>query len=83
MVAEMVAAAAERGELREGVDLEATTRIIHALTIVAGDSQLLPYLNVYFQVLDEDIPPERLMRALVQLLLRGIGTIDRKEEEYG
>jgi AcrR family transcriptional regulator len=83
MVAEIVAAAAKRGELRQGVDLEATTRIIHALTIVAGDSQLLPYLNVYFQVLEEDVPPERLMTALVQLVLRGIGAIDGKAEEYG
>jgi AcrR family transcriptional regulator len=83
MVTEMVVAAAERGELREDVDLEATARVIHALTVVAGDSQLLPYLNTYFQVLDEDVPPERLIAALTQLVLRGIRTNDGKEEEYG
>jgi AcrR family transcriptional regulator len=71
----MLTNASERGELREDVDLEATTRVIHALTIVAGDSQLLPYLNNYFQVFNEDesIPPERTLEALVTLVLRGIG----------
>ena len=41
--------------------------------IAVGDSQLLPYLNVYFQVNDEDVPPERTLEALVALVLRGIG----------
>ena len=66
--------AAERGEIREGVDLDAAARIVHALTIAAGDSQLLPYLNSYFQVIGEDVPPERAMEALLDLVLRGIGT---------
>ena len=73
MVTDMVAAAVERGEIREGVDLEATARIIHALTVAVGDSMLLPYLNRYFQVSGEDEPPERLLAALSDLVLRGIG----------
>ena len=68
----MVAAAAERGELREDVDLEATARVIHALTIVAGDSQLLPYLNTYFQVTDGLIPQGRMLEALITLVASGI-----------
>jgi len=83
MVAQMVAAAAGRGEIRAGVDLEATARVIHALTITVGDSQLLPYLNTYFQVLDEDVPPERLMTALLDLVLRGIGTAQNGGENHG
>jgi AcrR family transcriptional regulator len=78
-----VAAAAERGEIREDVDLEAAARVLHALTIVVGDSQLLPYLNVYFQVVDEDIPPERLTAALLDLVWRGIGAGQEEEEDHG
>jgi len=74
MVGEILAQAAERGEIRDGVDLEAVTRLVHALTIVAGDSQLLPYLNTYFQVADENVPPERMLQALTSLVVRGIGT---------
>jgi AcrR family transcriptional regulator len=76
MVVDMLAQAAERGEIREDVDIEATARIIHALTIAVGDSQLLPYLNIYFQVIDEDgdVSPERALEALTGLILEGIGT---------
>jgi AcrR family transcriptional regulator len=73
MVTAIVSAAAERGEIREGVDLEATARVLHALTIAAGDSQLLPYLNAYFQVTDEAVPEERMVGALIALVVRGIG----------
>jgi TetR/AcrR family transcriptional regulator len=75
MVYDMLAQAAARGEIREDVDIEATARIIHALTIAVGDSQLLPYLNTYLQVTDEekDVPPERALEALTGLILEGVG----------
>jgi hypothetical protein len=76
MVRDMLTQAAERGEIRDDVDLEAAARLVHALTIVAGDSQLLPYLNTYFQVIGEDVPPERMLQALTSLVLHGIGTRD-------
>jgi AcrR family transcriptional regulator len=74
MVQAMLSQAAERGEIRAGVDLQATVRIVHALMIAVGDSQLLPYLNTYFQVTDELVSPERALEALLTLVLRGIGT---------
>jgi hypothetical protein len=46
---------------------------VHALTVAVGDSQLLPYLNTYVQVTDEDISPERAFEALLELVLRGMG----------
>jgi AcrR family transcriptional regulator len=73
MVRDILVHAAERGEIRDDVDLGATTRLIHALTIAVGDSQLLPYLNTYFQVVDEEVPPERTLEALIDLIMRGIG----------
>ena len=81
MVCDMLTAAAERGEIREGVDLQAATRLVHALTVAVGDSQLLPYLNTYFQVVDEGLPPERLLAALVSLVLQGIGNDAATETE--
>jgi TetR/AcrR family transcriptional regulator len=68
----ILAQAAARGEIRNDVDLEAAARVIHALTIAFGDSQLLPYLNTYFQVSHDDIPFERTTDALIDLVLRGI-----------
>lgn len=65
--------AAARGEIRADVDLEAVTRVINALTIVVGDSQIFPYLNAYFQVTDDAMPPERIWEALTGLVMDGIG----------
>lgn len=74
MVQEMLAQAVIRGEIRPGVDLQATTRLIHALMIAVGDGQLLPYLNTYFQVVDESISSERVLEALLDLIMEGIGS---------
>jgi len=75
MVHDMLAAAVQRGELRADLDLDATVRLVHALMIAAGDSLLIPYLNVYFQVQDETLPPDRMVNALLDLILRGIGAV--------
>jgi AcrR family transcriptional regulator len=74
IVHDILTQAAARGEIREDVDLEATTRIVHALMIAVGDSQLLPYLNTYFQIEGDDCPPERILESLIALIVRGIGT---------
>jgi AcrR family transcriptional regulator len=83
MVHDMLAQAVERGEIRDDVDLEATERIVHVLTIALGDSQLLPYLNTYFQLTDEDVSPERIMEALTTLILQGIGAAPHTEVNHG
>jgi AcrR family transcriptional regulator len=72
MVHDILDAASERGELRPGVDLESATRIVHALMIAAGDSQLLPYLNNYFQLTGAEMPPERLVEALLDFVIQAI-----------
>jgi AcrR family transcriptional regulator len=72
IVREMLTNAIQRGEVRADIDLDATTRLIHALTIAVGDSQILPYLNTYFQVTDEGMSSDRIVEAFVQLVLRGI-----------
>src|SRR5512139_1144023 len=70
----MLVKALERGEVRSDIDLEATVRAINAALIAVGDSQLLSYLNNYFQVTDKKVSAERVTQALAAMILRGIGT---------
>ncbi len=72
MIHEVLTQAGARGEIRSDVDLEATTRVVHALMLAVGDSQLLPYLNNYFQVTDKKMHAERVIEAMVEMILRGI-----------
>lgn len=69
---EILTQAQRRGEVREDVDIEAMTRVMNGLMIVIGDSQLLPYLNTYFQVTDKKVPLERVTEALFELIQQGI-----------
>jgi AcrR family transcriptional regulator len=72
----ILAQAAARGEIRDDVDLEAAARVIYAAMIANSDGQLLPYLNAYFQVNDEGMPPARTADALIDLILHGIAKDD-------
>jgi len=69
---EILRAAQGRGEIRADLDLEAAARAIHAWMIALGDSQLLPYLNNYFQVTTETLPFERALSSAVNLLIAGL-----------
>jgi AcrR family transcriptional regulator len=70
---DILVAAVGRGEIRSDVDLEAAARLVNVLTIGVGDSQLLPYLNTYFQATDESMPADRLTAAFVKFVLAAIG----------
>jgi TetR/AcrR family transcriptional regulator len=72
VVQEILASAARRGELRADLDVEAAARVVNAMTIAVGDSQLLPYLNNYFQVTDVTVSLERVIAVLVDLVMDGI-----------
>jgi AcrR family transcriptional regulator len=72
IVSDIMAAAQARGELRADIDLPAATRAVHALTLALFDPLLLPYLNVYFQIGGEDVPPERTIAAAMDMLANGI-----------
>ena len=69
---EILTQAQTRGEIRSDVDLEAMARVVNALIIAIGDSQLLPYLNNYFQVTDKKVRLERISNALLDLIEHGI-----------
>jgi AcrR family transcriptional regulator len=76
LVTDLLVQAAKRGEIRPDVEIEPTARAINATLIALGDSQLLPYLNVYLQVSDEHIAFEPVLEAVVALILRGIAPVD-------
>ena len=69
---EILTQAQARGEIRPEVDIVAATRVMNALMIAIGDSQLLPYLNTYFQVTDKKVSLERVSQALLDLIQQGI-----------
>jgi AcrR family transcriptional regulator len=69
---DILSGAAKRGELLRGLDVEAAARVVNVLTIAVGDSQLLPYLNNYFQVTDKSMSLDRVVDSLVDLVMNGI-----------
>jgi AcrR family transcriptional regulator len=69
---EMLERAVQRGEIRPDVDLEAASRLVNGLMIVVGDSQMLPYLNIYFQITDEKVSQEHILETLVPFILKGL-----------
>ena len=69
---EILIQAKQRGEIRSNLDIDSIARVINALMIVIGDSQLLPYLNTYFQISDKTVPPERATDTLLTLIQNGI-----------
>jgi len=76
IVKNLLKLAQQRGELRPDLDLAASTRAVNALIVATADTQLLPYLNRYFKVTDETIGFERVVDALVELIVNGIGRRD-------
>ena len=72
MTYEILLAAQERGELRPGTDLEAAARAINSWVVPVADSQLFPYLNLYFQTSDENIPFQRTLDAFLDILEHGL-----------
>lgn len=69
---EILTQAKARGEISSSVNIEQTTRIVNALVIAVSDSQLLPYLNNYFQISNDDVPPERMIGVMIEFILHGI-----------
>lgn len=68
----MLEEAVKRDEIRPEVDVEAASRLVNGLMIVVGDSQMLPYLNTYFQITDEKVTPEHILDTLVPFILKAL-----------
>jgi hypothetical protein len=68
----MLEAAQERNEIRADVDVKTTARAINGLLIVLIDSQIMPYLNHYFQVSDDVLSFESVLDSTLNMILLGI-----------
>jgi AcrR family transcriptional regulator len=68
----MLEEAVRRGEIQPQEDLESASRLVNGLMIVVGDSQMLPYLNTYFQITDDKVSPEHILETLVPFILRAL-----------
>jgi len=77
MVSDILNQAAARGEIRPQIDLEAAIRLVYGLSIAVADSQLLPYLNNYFQILSPGLSPERILAAMLDFIESGIAVDGR------
>jgi AcrR family transcriptional regulator len=73
IVRDMLVQAMARGEVRTDIDLDVTSRVVHAFTIAIGDSLLLPYLNTYFQVQGEKDDVDRTLGTMIDMIMAGIG----------
>jgi TetR/AcrR family transcriptional regulator len=81
IVRELLARSVARGELRRDIDLEATAGVIHTLTVVLGDSRLLPALDAYFQLQVPGVDAGRSLRAALDLLMQGLATASRGDRQ--
>ncbi len=79
-VRDILAQAKARGEVRPDVDLEAAARVVNVLLIALGDAQLLPYLNTYYQAVDRDVTPARLVDAALNLIMQGVAPVKGKKK---
>ena len=69
---EMLEVAVQHSEIRPDIDLEAASRLVNGLMIVVGDSQMLPYLNIYYQITDEKVSSEHILETLVSFILKAL-----------
>jgi AcrR family transcriptional regulator len=77
-VLDLLKAGVARGELRSDIDIEAAARAVNVLLIGLGDSQLVPNLNSYFQVSDQDVPFERTTETALDMILNGLGAMAKE-----
>jgi len=64
--------AVDRSEIRKDLDFEALERIVYALMIAVCDSQIMPCLNTYFQLTDDEMSRERIINALLDFVVCGV-----------
>ena len=72
LIFEILEEAVRRGEIHPDVDLEVASRLVNGLMIMVGDSQMLPFLNTYFQITDQKISRERILESLIPFILKAL-----------
>ena len=79
IIRKMVELGQENGEIRADLETDMLSRLLHAISIMLGDPVLLPYLNHYFQVVNENNAPDTPMNLVMDILHSGIFT-NREQE---
>jgi AcrR family transcriptional regulator len=70
VVRRVFAAAAARGELRGGLDVEAAARLANVLLIAVGDARMMPRLDEYYRIADPGETTEAVVSRTVDFICR-------------
>jgi AcrR family transcriptional regulator len=68
MTRTILQAARLRGEISREIDFEAMARLVNTLLIAVYDARFLPHLNVYYQLSAPEIPPQRVMDNMLNMI---------------
>ncbi|MBI9049254.1 MAG: TetR/AcrR family transcriptional regulator [Anaerolineaceae bacterium] len=77
----MVKNGQEKAEIRQELDPDLLARLLHGISIILADPILLPYLNDYFQIIDEDREHNEPLNLVMEILQRGIFVHHDKDEQ--
>jgi AcrR family transcriptional regulator len=66
------AAAAARGELRDGLDVEAAARLANVLMIAVGDARMMPRLDEYYRLSEPGTTTEASVARTVDFICRSV-----------
>jgi AcrR family transcriptional regulator len=80
IIRKMVQHGQETNEIRENLNPDLLARLLHAISIVLGDPVLLPYLNDYFQIIDENQAANAPINMIMDILAQGIFTNNIQEQ---
>jgi AcrR family transcriptional regulator len=72
LVRRVFAAARARGELREGLDVEAAARLANVLLIAVGDSRMMPRLDEYYRLSNPGSTTESGIAQAVDFICRSV-----------
>lgn len=65
--------AGERGELREGLDVDEVCRVVNAMMLVVADARFVDHLNQYLLLYPDDgTGPEDTIAVVIDIITRGL-----------
>jgi len=72
-IGRLLATAADRGELRTDLDVDAIARVVNAIMLVVADARFVDHLNEYLQLYPADgTGPDVTIAVAVDIITRGV-----------
>jgi AcrR family transcriptional regulator len=69
----LLAKASERGELREGLDVDEVCRVVNAMMLVVADARFVDHLNQYLLLYPDDgTGPEDTIAVVIDIITQGL-----------